>query len=147
MLVILKKNVRKLGIKGAVVKVKGGYARNYLIPHKEAVAANEANMLELKKNQAILDQQNIELLKKAQLLAETNKELTLSVVRKANVLDGKLFGSIMVRDIVQELSKHNIDVGIKDVVLPQIKYIGDYHVEVSLHPDVALKIPLSVQAS
>ena len=146
MLVILQENIKKLGVKGSVVKVKAGYGRNYLLPQKKVLAATKANLAVLEKNKAILKKQNIEELEKAKKVAESLKNLSLSISHKANLSTGKLFGSIMPRDIVEEIEKSKIKISTKEISLPQIKQIGDYIVEIALHPQVILKLPLSVKA-
>ncbi len=145
MLVILQKDIKKLGVKSKVHKVRAGYARNYLIPFGYAVPANEANMAKLEKNRKEIEKNNAEILHKARKLAESMKNVSLSVMCKANSVDGKLFGSVTARDVVRELEKYNVVISSKDVILPVIKKIGDYVVEIILHPEIALKLPLLVR--
>ncbi|MBQ4874834.1 MAG: 50S ribosomal protein L9 [Rickettsiaceae bacterium H1] len=145
MFVILQENIKKLGIKGAVVKVKGGYGRNYLLPEKKAIMATKENLAELEKNKAKLEKENAKELDSAKKIAESIRDVSLSISCKANTTDGKLFGSITSRDIVKELEKLKVKISSKDVFLPQIKYIGDYVVQVMLHPEIVLKLPLLVK--
>lgn len=145
MLVILQRNINNIGVKGSVVKVKGGYARNYLIPQKDVLPATKENLLKLQKIKSELEKQNAKALEAAKKLAESVQKLSITISRKANTLDGKLFGAVMPRDIVQELAKSNIDVTTKDIAMPNIKQIGEYIVEVVLHPNVVLKLPLFIK--
>ena len=142
--VILLENVKKLGIRGSVVNVKRGYARNALIPQKQAVYANAANMAELQKNMAIIEKKNAESLMQAKEKASLIEKIKLSIACKANATDGKLFGSVTVRNIVKELSKNNIEVKSRDIVVVPIKKIGEYNMEIILHPEITVRLPLSV---
>ena len=142
--VILLENVKNLAVRGSLVKVKRGYARNFLVPQKLAVFANAQNMAELEKNAKVLAQKNAESLAKAQEQAQALESLHITIPCKANATDGKLFGSVTVRDIVKELVKNGLEVTSKDIAVDPIKKTGDYNIKVVLHPEVTVQIPLSV---
>lgn len=145
MFIILKENIRKLGVTGDLVKVNGGYARNYLIPEKKAVIANDANRAELKRNKVLIEEKNAELLVNAKKVAESMKGISLVVECKANPMDGKLFGSVNSRDIVKDLKSRGINIAPRDIVMGQIKKTGEYTIEVAVHTEVIVKLPLEVK--
>ncbi len=147
MLIILQDNIRKLGLRGSVVKVKPGYFRNFLFPQGKAVVATQANLVELEKKKAVLAKQNADEIASAKKIAEGMKDISLSVQRKANPVDGKLFGSVSSRDIASELEKLKIELSAKDISLPSIKQIGNYFVTCIIHPEVTVQVSLTVEAS
>jgi large subunit ribosomal protein L9 len=146
MQVILLDKVPELGNLGDVVKVKDGYARNYLIPTRRARRATEAAMKEFQDKRAELEKAAAEKLAAAQALAEQLQGKTLSVTQKAGV-DGRLFGSVTNQDIVEGLAKMGLKVLKAQVRMPQpIKTVGEYTVSVVPHGDVAVDITVQVVA-
>ena len=145
MQVILLDKVVNLGILGDVVKVKDGYARNFLIPSGRARRATEAAKAEFEARHAKLEKQAAEKLAAAQALGEKLNGQTIKLTQKAGV-DGRLFGSVTNHDIADELKKQGFDVHKSQVRLPNgpIKTVGDNTVEVSLHTDVDAEITVSV---
>jgi large subunit ribosomal protein L9 len=145
MQIILMEKVANLGQLGDVVKVKDGYARNYLIPQGKAKRANEANLAEFEAKRAELERQQAELLVKAQERAVKLEGYMLQITQKAGV-DGRLFGSVGTADIVEALQAQGFDVNKSEVRMPEgpIKQIGDYPVTLSLHTDVTATITVSV---
>jgi large subunit ribosomal protein L9 len=145
MQIILMEKVANLGQLGDVVKVKDGYARNYLIPQGKAKRANEANLAEFEAKRAELERQQAELLVKAQERAGKLEGYMLQITQKAGV-DGRLFGSVGTADIVEALQAQGFDVNKSEVRMPEgpIKQIGDYPVTLSLHTDVTATITVSV---
>ena len=143
MQVILMEKVANLGQLGEVVKVKNGYARNFLIPTGRAKRATEASVAEFAARRAELEAAEQAKLADAQARAEKLNGLTLT--QKAGV-DGKLFGSVTNADIVAELAKQGIEVERSLVRMPMghIKQVGDYQVDIALHPDVQATISVSV---
>lgn len=145
MQIILMEKVANLGQLGDVVKVKDGYARNFLIPQGKAKRANEANLAQFEAKRAELERQQAELLAKAQERAEKLEGYMLQIAQKAGV-DGRLFGSVGTGDIVEALQSQGFDVNKAEVRMPTgaIKQIGDYPVTLSLHTDVTATITVSV---
>ena len=145
MQVILLDKVVNLGNLGEIVKVKDGYARNFLIPSGRARRATEAAKAEFEARRAELEKQAAEKLAAAQALGEKLSGLTVKLTQKAGV-DGRLFGSVTNHDIADELKKQGFDVHKSQVRLPNgpIKVVGDNTVQVSLHTDVDAEITVSV---
>ena len=145
MQVILLDKVVNLGTLGDVVKVKDGYARNFLIPTGQARRATAAAKAEFEARRAELEKHAAEKLAAAQALGAKLHEQTIKLTQKAGV-DGRLFGSVTNHDIADELKKQGFDVHKSQVRLPNgpIKVVGDNTVQVSLHTDVDAEITVSV---
>jgi large subunit ribosomal protein L9 len=145
MQVILMEKVVNLGNLGDVVKVKDGYARNFLIPGGHAKRATEANIAEFAARRAELEKEQAEKFAAAQARAEKLEGLMVQVTQKAGV-DGRLFGSVGNVDIAEALKALGHDVAKGEVRLPEgpFKTIGDYPVVLSLHTDVTANITVSV---
>ncbi|HTN26886.1 MAG TPA: 50S ribosomal protein L9 [Burkholderiales bacterium] len=145
MQVILMEKLANLGNLGDVVKVKDGYARNYLIPHGKAKRATEANIKAFEVRRVELEKTQAEALAKAQERGAKLEGLTLQVVQKAGV-DGRLFGSVTNYDIVEALTKQGMEVERSQVRMPDgpLKQVGDYKLQIAVHPDVIVAINVAV---
>jgi large subunit ribosomal protein L9 len=145
MQVILLDKVVNLGGLGEIVKVKDGYARNFLIPSGRARRATEAAKAEFEARRAELEKQSADKLTAAQALGEKLNGQTLKLTQKAGV-DGRLFGSVTNHDIAAELKKQGFEVHKSQVRLPAgpIKTVGDTTVQVALHTDVTAGITVAV---
>lgn len=145
MQVILMEKLPNLGQLGDVVKVKNGYARNFLIPQGKAKRATESNKAEFAARRAELEAAEQAKLADAQARSEKLNGLTVQIVQKAGV-DGKLFGSVTNFDIVEALGKLGFTVEKSQVRMPtgHLKQIGDYPVNIGLHTDVVAAITVSV---
>ena len=145
MQVILMEKVANLGELGDVVKVKDGYARNFLIPHGKAKRATDTNLKAFEARRADLEKAQAETLKKAQERGAKLDGLTLQITQKAGP-DGRLFGSVTNYDIVEALQKQGHEVERANVRMPQgaLKQVGDFPIEVALHTDVTATIKVSV---
>lgn len=145
MQVILMEKVVNLGNLGDIVKVKEGYARNFLIPKGKAKRATEENKKVFEARRADLERAQAEKLAEAQAKAAKLEGLMLQLPRKAGV-DGRLFGSVSNIDIAEALQAQGLEVERADIRLPEgpIKQIGDVPVEIALHSDVVVKITVSV---
>ena len=137
--------VANLGDLGDVVKVKDGYARNYLIPHGKAKRATEANLKAFESRRAELEKAQGEALARAQERGAKLEGLTVQITQKAGP-DGRLFGSVTNYDIVESLRKLGYDVERSQVRMPQgpLKQVGEYPLQVALHTDVTATITVSV---
>ncbi|MAY34627.1 MAG: 50S ribosomal protein L9 [Spongiibacteraceae bacterium] len=148
MQVILLENVGKLGELGDQVNVKSGYGRNFLIPFGKAVPATEVNIQEFEQRRAELEAAAAEKRSAAEKRAEALNELVVTI--EANAGDeGKLFGSIGTRDIAEAVSKaSNSEVVKAEVLLPEgvIREVGEYDIDLKLHPEVTTSIKLVVVA-
>jgi large subunit ribosomal protein L9 len=145
MQVILMEKVANLGELGDVVKVKDGFARNYLIPHGKAKRATEANLKAFEARRSDLEKAQEETLAKAKSRAEKLDGLTLQITQKAGP-DGRLFGSVTNYDIVEALTKQGHEVERANVRMPQgpLKQVGDVPIQIALHTDVTATITVSV---
>ncbi|MCC6657652.1 MAG: 50S ribosomal protein L9 [Rhodocyclaceae bacterium] len=145
MQVILMEKVVNLGNLGDVVKVRDGFARNFLIPQGKAKRVTPENMAEFEKRRAELERQQAEKLAGAQEKAAKLEGLMVQITRKAGV-DGRLFGSVTNFDIAEALKTQGFDVEKADIRMPQgpLKMIGDAHLQIALHSDVVTTITVSV---
>ena len=145
MQIILMEKVVNLGQLGDVVKVKNGYARNFLIPQGKAKRATQAAVAEFEAKRAELEKTQADILAAAQARAAKLEGLMLQVTQKAGV-DGKLFGSVTNADIEDALKAQGFEVERSMIRMPQVslKQVGDHPVTVVLHTDVAAHIVVSV---
>jgi large subunit ribosomal protein L9 len=144
--IILMDKVANLGNLGDVVKVKDGFARNYLIPQGMAKRATVANKAAFEEKKAELERLAAEKLVAAQARAEKLEGFVLNIAQKAGV-DGRLFGSVGNIDIAEALQAQGFDVSKSEVRLPDgpFKTIGEYEVTLGLHTDVTAVIKVTVQ--
>jgi large subunit ribosomal protein L9 len=145
MQIILLDKVVNLGNLGEIVKVKDGYARNFLIPSGRARRATETAIKEFETRRAELEKAAAEKLAAAQAQGEKLNGTTVKISQKAGV-DGRLFGSVTNFDIAEELNKSGYGVHKAQVRMPHgpIKVVGDSTVTVSLHTDVSVEITVAV---
>ena len=145
MQIILLDKVVNLGNLGEIVKVKDGYARNFLIPTGRARRATAAAKAEFEAKRAELEKAAAEKLAAAQAQGEKLAGATVKLTQKAGV-DGRLFGSVTNHDIADELNKMGFEVVKSQVRLPNgpIKTVSDNTVEVALHTDVVVEVSVSV---
>jgi len=145
MQIILMEKVVNLGGLGDIVKVKDGYARNFLIPQGKARRATPANMAEFEKKRAELEAAEKAALAVAQEQGAKLDGLMVQITQKAGV-DGRLFGSVTNHDIVDALKVQGFEVERAAVRLPQgpLKMIGDHQVAIALNSDVVVNITISV---
>ena len=147
MQVILLDKVAKLGNLGDVVKVKQGYARNFLIPQKLARLATDAAIAEFEARRAELEKAAAAKLAAAQALGEAISGKTIRIGQKAGV-DGRLFGSVTNADVAEALNKNGFAVIKAQVRMPHgpLKAIGEFPVNVAAHTDVVVEITVQVVA-
>jgi len=146
MQVILLEKVVNVGNLGEVVRVRDGYARNFLIPQKKARRATEAALKEFEARRAELEKIQADKLAAAQAMGEKLEGFTLRLTQKAGV-DGRLFGSVTNMDIAEGLIANNFaGVQKSQVRLPEgpLKMVGEFPVQVALHPDVVSSISVVV---
>ena len=145
MQVILLEKLVNLGKLGDVVKVKQGFARNYLIPQGKAKRATPANIAEFELRRAELEKTESEVLAAAQEQAAKMQGLMVQITQKAGV-DGKLFGSVTNVDITEALQAQGFPIQKAAIRMPHgpLKQVGDYNITVVLHSDVTASITVSV---
>jgi large subunit ribosomal protein L9 len=145
MQVILLEKVINLGGLGDVVKVRQGYARNYLIPQGKAKRATEAAIKEFEGRRAELEKAQAEKLAAAQAVGEKLNGLTIQIGAKAGV-DGRLFGSVTNYDISEALGKQGFKVEKAQIRMPvgPLKSVGEHKVSVALHTDVVVELGITV---
>src|SRR5262245_20583470 len=144
MQVILLERVEKLGQMGEVVKVKDGFARNFLLPRKKALRATKNNLARFETEKAQLEARNLQLKKEAETVAGKLDKQTFVILRQAGET-GMLYGSVSTRDISDAVTANGITVDRGQVVLDRaIKMLGLHAVKVVLHPEVRVGISLNV---
>ena len=145
MQIILLEKIAKLGNLGDVVKVKDGYARNFLIPTKRARRATDAAIKEFEARRAELEKQAAEKLAAAQAVGEKLAGITVFVSQKAGV-DGRLFGSVTNHDVAEALGKQGFQIAKAQVRMPNgpLKAVGEFPVQVAAHTDVVVEIMVKV---
>jgi large subunit ribosomal protein L9 len=145
--VILLERIERLGQMGDVVNVKPGFARNFLLPQKKALRATKENraVFETRKTQLVAD--NLKRREEASKVAEKMAGLTVSMVRQAGE-SGQLYGSVNARDIADTIGEAGFTIARGQVIIDRpIKTIGVHSIRVSLHPEVAVSVGLSVAPS
>ncbi len=145
--VILLERVAKLGQMGDTVKVRDGYARNFLLPQGKALRSNKANRVQFEDQRAQLEARNLERRGEAQQVADKLDGSSFIVIRAAGET-GQLYGSVAARDVVAILDEGGFSIGRSQVELTTpIKAIGMHEVAISLHAEVEVKIQLNVSRS
>ena len=144
MKVILQEGVPHLGQTGEVVKVKDGYARNYLVPRAMAVVADERNMKQLEHNRRIAQARAAKVVAAAKELAEKLSTVAISIRRESGE-EGKLFGSVSNRDIAEALASDGFEVDRRAIQLDEpLRSIGVFTVPVKLHAEVETQVKVYV---
>ncbi len=144
---ILLQRVEKLGQMGELVKVKPGYARNYLLPQAKAVRATKANKERFERERAQLETQNLKRREEAERVAERVTGLAVTLIRQASE-SGALYGSVSSRDIAEASTEAGLSIGRNQVLLIHpIKTLGISTVRVELHPEVHIGVKVNVARS
>jgi large subunit ribosomal protein L9 len=145
--VILLERVEKLGAIGDVVTVKNGFARNYLLPNKKALRANESNRKLFEAKRAEIETDNANKRTEAEAASKGIEGKTVKLIRQASNT-GQLYGSVSARDIVEALDAEGAKVTKSQVVLDRpIKAIGLHEVRIALHPEVSVGVKVNVARS
>ena len=142
--VLLREDIDNLGARGEIVRVKAGYARNYLLPRNLAVEATANNVRQIEGERAALAKREAKERSTAELQAEQLRKLTLTFERKVGEM-GVLYGSVTSMDIAHKLKDEGYEIDRRKVVLREpIKRFGNYTVPLRLHRDVTVELPVSV---
>lgn len=145
--VILLERVEKLGQMGDKVKVKDGFARNYLLPQRKALRATKQNLTHFQTERAQLEAANLQRRDEAQAVAEKMTDLTVTLLRQASE-SAQLYGSVNARDIAQAITEAGFSVDRRQVNLNQpIKTLGIHQLRVNLHPEVSVQVGVNVARS
>jgi len=145
--VILLERIDSLGRMGDIVSVRPGFARNYLLPYKKALLANETNMKVFESKKQHIEQSSLEKKKIADALFSKIDGFELTIIRSASEV-GHLYGSVRNKDISEELQSQGFSIHKTQVqILSPIKFIGRHEVFVNLHPDVKAKIMINIAKS
>ncbi len=147
MQVILLETIKNLGDLGAVVDVRSGYGRNFLIPQGKALPATKTNLAEVEARRAELEKAAAEQLGAAQERAEKLNEATVTIAAKAGD-EGKLFGSVGTRDIAEALTAAGCEVDKSEVRLPEgvIRELGEYEIMIQVHAEVSSSVAIHIVA-
>ena len=144
--VILREDIEKLGHRGSVVKVAPGYARNYLLPKKLAVAATEANKKIIAQEREAWLRREAKVQSEAEELGKLIANVTLTIAQRAGE-EGHLFGSVTAKDVADALEKQNFSIDRKKIQLDEnIRQVGEYKVPVRLHREVTVPVTVNVVA-
>ena len=145
--VILLERIEKLGQMGDVVKVKPGYARNYLLPRKKALRASESSRALFQAQRAQLEAENLKNRQEAERIASDVNGRTIIIVRQASDSD-QLYGSVTTRDIANGITESGVTIDRRQVILPNpIKTVGMHPVRIDLHPEVTTEIIANIARS
>lgn len=145
--VILMQRVEKLGQMGELVKVRPGYARNFLLPQGKAIRANKENLARFERERAQLEAQNLKRREEAERVAERMDGLSVIIIRQAGE-SGGLYGSVSARDIADACKEAGLTINRSQVILEQpIKTLGLTPVKVALHPEVDLPVTVNIARS
>jgi len=145
--VILMERVEKLGQMGDVVKVKPGFARNYLLPQKKALRATKENMAFFETQRAQLEAENLERRSEAESVAEKLDGISVTLIRQAGD-SGQLYGSVTARDVAASVTEAGVTIERRQVVLDKvIKVLGLHPIKVRLHPEVVVTVTANVARS
>ena len=142
--VILREDVEKLGTRGQVVKVASGYARNFLLPRRMAVAATESNKKIVEQERHAHLRREAKEKADAVELGKMFANVSVTIAQKAGEND-QLFGSVTVKDIADALEQQNFTIDRRKIVLDEpIKQLGEFKVAIRLHKDVSIEVPVHV---
>ncbi|MDR0965634.1 MAG: 50S ribosomal protein L9 [Myxococcales bacterium] len=146
MKIILREDIQALGRSGELVEVRDGYARNFLLPKKLAVAATDKNIRQLEHDRRVIAAHQAKVRASATAIAHKLGQVDLKIARKVGDQD-KLYGSVTALDIADALAEKGVRIDRRDLVLPEpIKAIGQFEIDVRLHHDVTGKVKLAVVA-
>ena len=144
--IILREDVQHVGKAGEVVKVKDGYARNYLLPRKLALLVTEGNKRVIERERVRFDARELEEKKVAEAVAERLGALDVEIARKVGETDA-LYGSVTTSDIADALKAKGLEIDRRKIVLQEpIKKLGEFEVPVKLHPEVTTRLKVRVIA-
>ena len=142
--VILLERIEKIGKLGDVVKVKDGFARNYLLPQNKALRANKENLSIYEKEKAKYEKLNMEKLSAAEEIAKNMLDVSINIIKQASD-SGQLYGSVSTRDISDELNNQGHKIEKKQIVLKSvIKTVGQHEVRVVIHPEHIINIKVNI---
>jgi large subunit ribosomal protein L9 len=146
--IILLEKVDNVGGIGDRVRVKSGYARNYLIPQGKATLATEANIAKFEARRSELEAKAVAELNAAQARAKKLEGLVLKIVMQAGT-EGKLFGSVGTVDIAEAVGKRGVEIERSEVRLPEgpLRVVGEHHIELHLHTDVNVGLTVVIEAA
>jgi large subunit ribosomal protein L9 len=144
--VILREHIENLGRRGEIVKVAEGYARNYLLPRKLALAVTEANKRQIERERAAAELRDLEEKSAAEAVAQRMEQLEIEIARRVGEND-TLYGSVTSADIVLALRAKGMDIEKRRVHLPEpLKALGETTVPIKIHRDVTAKVKVKVVA-
>lgn len=145
--VILISNIKKLGKVGDVVKVKDGYARNYLLVNNKAIRKTAENLKEIEEKRKEIEQKELALKQEAEKIIESLKNVKLEFIKEADD-NGQLYGSIQSKEILIALKEKSIEINANSLILRKpIKSIGEHNFEVNPYHDLSIEVKINVVSS
>jgi large subunit ribosomal protein L9 len=146
MKIILNQNIDNLGQIGDIVKVRDGYARNYLFPRQLAARANEGNKAALEHHLRIIEKKKVKILGDAKAIANQIEKISVTVYKQVGE-EEKIFGSVTTAELEELVTQQGVKISRKDIILEgDIKKVGVYSAKVKIHPDVSAKFKFWVAA-
>jgi len=144
--VILLEKIRNLGDLGKKVKVKAGFARNFLLPQKKAIPANEANLHKFEERRAELEKRAAETLAEAKQRAEKGEAIGAITIGAKASEEGKLYGSVGIAEVAEALEKAGLKAEKSEIKLPvsAIRHTGEYEIHLYFHSDVSITVKVNV---
>ena len=145
--IILLKDIKGLGKKDAIVQVKPGYARNYLVPKSLAINASDSNRKILKENLKQRQEKSTKIKTKAEEKAKEIASRTFNISVRSSA-QGKIFGSITALQIVDALKKYKISIEREQIIMPpEMKSVGEYTLKIKLHPEITQSLQINIISS
>ena len=142
--VILLERIEKVGKLGDIVKVKAGFARNYLLPQNKALRANKKNLSIYEKEKEKYEKLNNEKLSAAEKIAKKMESISINIIKQASD-SGQLYGSVSTRDIAEELNNQGHNIKKRQIVLKSvIKNVGQHEVRIVIHPEFIINISVNI---
>lgn len=146
--IILLEKVRKLGLMGDLVKVKSGFARNFLLPKKKALRATKENLNFFEKQKKIYKENNLKLKEEAEILSKKIQEETKLILIRHAGKNEQLYGSVTARDISEVITSNGFPIHRSQIILEKsIKTIGTHDILISLHPEIETNVKLYIARS
>ena len=145
--VILTANIKKLGKVGDIVKVKTGFARNYLFANNKAIRKNEENIKKIEAKRKEIEEKEIQIKENAKNIIEKSKNVILEFNKESDE-NGQLYGSINSRELLKSLKEKSIEIEADSLIIrKQIKSVGDHEIEINPYPDLSTTIKVIIKST
>lgn len=144
--IILTSNIKKLGKIGDIVKVKGGYARNFLLPQNKAIRKTPENIKKLEEKRKEIEEKELELKKKAEEIIDNLNKIKIEFIKEADE-NGQLYGAIHPKEILLAIKEKSIDINADSIIIrKQIRTTGKHEIEINPYHNLSTKLNISVES-